>query len=76
MPQLQNFRFASRRLLASGLMGEQPPADIDRPMLQALAEFGIEPGKRFEIEKLGFVRRMLLEKSMEIARNKLGQAVD
>ncbi len=62
--------------ILSRLMGEQPPADIDRPMLQTLSKFGIEPGKPFEIEKLGFVRRMLLEKSMEIARNKLGQAVD
>jgi len=60
----------------SSLMGEQPPADSDGPVLKKLAEFGIEPGKPFEIEKLGLFRRLLLRKSVEIARKKLRQATE
>ena len=55
----------------SRLMDQQPPAAVDGPILKKLAEFGIEPGKPFDIEQLGFFRRLLLEKSMELARQKL-----
>lgn len=56
------------------LMAQQPPAEIDQPMLRTLAGFNIEPGKPFVIEELGFFRRTILEKSVAIARNQLRQA--
>jgi hypothetical protein len=56
------------------LMAEQPAANIDRPMLQTLADFGIVPGKPFEMEQLGFFRRTLLQKSVTFARDRLRQA--
>lgn len=58
----------------SRLMGEQPPAETDRPILATLATFGVEPGEPFEFAKLGFVRRKLLEKSVDLARSRLLQA--
>jgi len=55
----------------SRLMGEQPPAGADAPMLEALEAFAIEPGKPFDMQNLGLIRRELLKKAVEIARRKL-----
>ncbi len=60
----------------SRLMAEQPPAEADRPMLARLAKFGVEPGKPFEIQRLGFFQRWLLQKSMDLSRSKLEQTVE
>ncbi len=53
------------------LMGKYPPAAKDQPMLKAMAEFGIVPGKPFDMEELGFFRRLLLRKSVALARGRL-----
>ncbi|MBW1641583.1 MAG: DUF1254 domain-containing protein [Deltaproteobacteria bacterium] len=60
----------------SRLMGEQPPAEADSPILETLSEFGIEPGKPFDIEKIGFYRRLLLEKAMTISRKELAKTAE
>lgn len=59
----------------SRLMQEQPPAEVDAPVLKKLAEFGVEPGKPFEIDELGFFRRMLLERSMQLSRGRLADTL-
>lgn len=53
------------------VMGEQPPATADGPMLETLAGFGIVPGKPFDFEKLGFLRRLMLTKAVEVTRKKM-----
>ena len=53
------------------LMGEQPPAAADGPMLKTLAEFGIVPGKPFDIEELGFLQRLMLAKAVEVTPKKM-----
>jgi len=60
----------------SRLMVDNPPAPADKPVLDILAEFGIEPGKPFDINRLGFYRRFLLEKSVSIARNRLNEIAE
>ncbi|MEN8245014.1 MAG: DUF1254 domain-containing protein [Thermodesulfobacteriota bacterium] len=55
----------------AGLMGEQPPAAADAPMLKKLAEFGIVPGQPFDFDQLGFVRRLVLTKAVEVTRKKM-----
>ena len=53
------------------LMGEQPPAAADTMVLKTLAEFGVYPGKPFDIDTLGFLQRMMLTKAVEVTRGKL-----
>jgi len=53
------------------LMGEQPPAAADGPVLKTLAEFGVVPGMPFDLKKLGFLRRLMLTKAMEVTRGKM-----
>ncbi len=65
MPADQFFAELSR------LMGKYPPAAADKPMLETLASFGVLPGKPFDMNKLGFVKRLLLKKSVDLARSKL-----
>ncbi len=55
----------------SRLMGQQPPAEADAPVLKILAEFGVDPGEPFKMEELGLIRRLLLKKAVEAARDKL-----
>lgn len=55
----------------SRLMGKYPPAAADQPILKILAEFGVTPGKPFDINELGFLRRFLLQKAVGLAHNKL-----
>jgi hypothetical protein len=55
----------------SKLMGEQPPAPVDTPMLETLAGLGIEPGKPFDMAQLGIGKRLLLDKAVQLAREKL-----
>jgi len=55
----------------AGLMGQQPPAAADGPMLEKLAEFGIAPGKPFDFEKLGFLRRLVLTRAVAVTREKM-----
>lgn len=55
----------------SRLMGKQPPAKADAPMIETLAKFGIKPGEPFDIEKLGFIRKLILKKAVDITRQKL-----
>jgi len=55
------------------LMGFLPPAEADGPVLQILAKFGMSPGKVYDIEQLGVVRRFLLKKAVEISRQKLSE---
>jgi len=65
MPPLEFFATLAR------LMGKQPPAVADGPILEMLAEFGIFPGKPFVIEDLGFLRRRMLTKAVEVTRKKM-----
>ncbi len=58
------------------LMGEHPQAILDAPVLETLAKFNIEPGKPFEINSLGFFRRLLLNKAVDLSRDKLKQIAD
>ena len=60
----------------SRLMGEQPPAGADAPMLETLRTFSIIPGKPFDMENLGWIRRELLKKAVEIARGKLHDSAE
>lgn len=53
------------------LMGEQPPAAADAPILKTLAEFGIVPGKPFDIEKSGFLKCLMLAKAVEVSQSKM-----
>jgi hypothetical protein len=53
------------------LMGEQPPALADGPMLKTLAKFGLVPGMPFDLEELGFMRRLMLTKAVETTRKKM-----
>ena len=39
--------------------------------MKTLAEFGVVPGKPFDIEEQGIVRRLLLRKAVDVARSKL-----
>lgn len=55
----------------SELMGKNPPAPADKPMLEILNSFDIMPGKKFDLNEMFFFRRLLLEKSVELARQKL-----
>jgi hypothetical protein len=55
----------------SRLMAEQPPSKEDAPVIKTLAEFGVVPGKPFDIEKQGMVRRLLLKKAVDVARSTL-----
>ncbi|MBU2647798.1 DUF1254 domain-containing protein [bacterium] len=58
------------------LMADQPPAAEDAPMLERLAPFGIVPGASFELNRLGFIRRLVLEKSLVIARQKIAEVAE
>ena len=53
------------------LMGEQPPSAADGPMLKTLAKFGVAPGMPFNLKELGFMRRLMLTKAMEVTRKKM-----
>jgi hypothetical protein len=55
----------------SRLMGKYPPAAADQSILKILSEFSIVPGKSFDINELGFPRRILLQKAVELAQSKL-----
>ena len=55
----------------SRLMGSEPPAKADGPALANLARFGIVPGQPFDVQKLGLVRRFMLEKAVALTRRKL-----
>ena len=53
------------------MMGKQPPAASDAPILKTLAGFGIIPGKPFNLEEIGFLRRWMLAKAVEVTRKKM-----
>ena len=53
------------------LMGEQPPAAADESMLKTLADFGVVPGKTFDLKTLGFMRRLMLTKAVDISQDKM-----
>ncbi|MBW2298636.1 MAG: DUF1254 domain-containing protein [Deltaproteobacteria bacterium] len=55
------------------LMGEQPPAVADGPVLKTLAEFGVVPGVPFNLKELGFMRRLMLTKAVDVTRGKLDE---
>lgn len=57
----------------AGLMGEQPPAAADGPMLKRLAKFGIVPGHQFDVENLGFLRQRMLTKAVDVTRKKMNE---
>ena len=46
------------------LMKDNPPAPADAPMVATLASFGIEAGKRFDVEALSAAQRRGLEDAM------------
>jgi len=58
------------------LMGKQPPAAADALMLKTLAEFGVVPGKTFDLKTLGFLRRLMLTKALEVTRGKLDEITE
>jgi hypothetical protein len=58
------------------LMGEQPPAAADAVMLKTMAEFGVVPGKPFDLKTLGFLRRLMLTKALEVTRGKLDKITE
>ena len=53
------------------LMGAQPPAEADAPVLRMLTKFGVVPGKPFNFESLSFLRGLMLKKAVAITRSKL-----
>lgn len=55
----------------SVLMGKQPAAKEDAPMMKMLTGFGIEPGKSFQMGDLNFIKRLLLEKAVATTRSKM-----
>jgi hypothetical protein len=57
-------------------MGQQPPAPVDAPMLKTLTEFGIAPGRPFDMAELGIGQRLLLDKAVQLARKKLQETAD
>lgn len=55
------------------LMGEQPPAADDGPVLKTLIKFGVVPGKPFDLQELGFMRRLMLKKAVTVTRGNLNE---
>jgi len=53
------------------LMGKQPPAAADALMLKTLADFGVVPGKTFDLKTLGFLRRLMLTKAVDLSQGKM-----
>ncbi|MBU2550413.1 MAG: DUF1254 domain-containing protein [Proteobacteria bacterium] len=53
------------------LLAAQPPAKADGPAMEILKNFGIEPGRPFDIDKLWFFKRFLLKKAVDLSRRKL-----
>lgn len=39
--------------LLATLLKDNPPADLDKPMVEKMAKLGIRPGEKFDIDKLG-----------------------
>jgi len=58
----------------AGLLKASPPPASEAPVLEKLKSIGIVPGEKFEIAKLDFATAKGLEKSVEVALEKLRAA--
>lgn len=57
------------------MMAEQPPLPGDGPELAKFAHLNIAPGADFQMDKLGWLQRIMVEKALEVTRTKIDEAL-
>ena len=60
----------------STIMAQQPASQADKMALENLAQLGIMPGEAFEINSMNPLKKFLINQAVNIANNKLHEAID